>query len=285
MKKLQHRIFSLLVIGEVWGALASTCLPSMGAGIGSPLIHRQHTDIDLGQVYVYDGHPFRSAGKVSSWAFFDDRNAGLSVTPLLFKINGSNVFTLVGMGRTRMSAGTGLQNFSFEPTAGSGDVTPEKYTFGFANRAYSLNGTALVEGPSNRGVISFDRPSATIPCNPWRVTAAVSSGGAVALQIGTIIGSGGVPIYNSIDPGGFDRVYSAQASLVSPPKPILSPQLVGGSFRFSLQTAVGQTYTVLENADLATANWGAYTNLVGDGSLMQFTVPVGTFSQRFFRVE
>lgn len=215
---IHHRIRRSVLFMVAGSSLASVCFSTLGETIGSPLIHRQFADIDHGQVYIYHGNasPFQSHGKVSTWAFFDDRNAGLSVTPLVFKVTGTDVFTLTGVGATRVSAGTGLQSFSFDLIAGSPDVSPGQYTFGFANRAYAIRGTALVAGTANTGVIAIDRPSAIIPNDPWIVTAEVSSGGAVALTIGTIIGAGGIPIYNPMDPdpGGPNRVYSAQATVL-----------------------------------------------------------------------
>src|SRR5258706_3712933 len=217
---IRRRIKKAVLFVVAGTSLAAFCFSTLGETIGSPLIHRQFADIDHGQVYIYHGrsNPFQSHGRVSNWAFFDDRNAGLSVTPLVFKVTGKDVFTLTGVGTTRVSAGTGLQSFSFDLIAGSGDVSPGEYTFGFANRAYAISGTELVAGTPNTGVILIDRPSATIPNDPWIVTAEASSGGAVALNIGTIIGAGGIPIYNPMDPdpGGPNRVYSAQATASCP---------------------------------------------------------------------
>jgi len=209
-----HRIRRRISAWVLVFGLACVCFSALGETIGSPLLRRQFADIDFGQVYIYQGvsSPFQSAGQVSAWAFFDDGRAGLSVTPLVFKIVGEDVYSLTGIGKTRVSDGTGLQKFSFDLIAGDCDVTPGRFTFGFANRTYAVKGTALVAGPSNTGVIAIDRPSATIPHDRWIVTAEASSGGAVALNIGTIIGGGGIPIYNPMDPGGLDRVYSAQDS-------------------------------------------------------------------------
>jgi hypothetical protein len=58
----------------------------------------------------------------------------------------------------------------------------------------------------------------------------------------------------------------------------------GGHFIFSFGTTNGLGYTVQQNADLATTNWAYYTNLIGNGSLYQFTTPVTNISQNFFRV-
>jgi hypothetical protein len=68
------------------------------------------------------------------------------------------------------------------------------------------------------------------------------------------------------------------------PAQIQSPGKSGGIFKFSFGTANGQSYTVQQNTNLATANWTFYTNFTGNGSLYQFTTPVANIPQRFFRV-
>jgi hypothetical protein len=68
------------------------------------------------------------------------------------------------------------------------------------------------------------------------------------------------------------------------PAQIQSPGKSGGIFKFSFGTANGQSYTVQQNTNLATANWTFYTNITGNGSLYQFTTPVANIPQLFFRV-
>ncbi len=282
---------SFIALGLVTCSILLGSHQASGAGLGSSLIRRQFVDIDAGQVYVYRGvGGLALAGRVLTWAFFDDRNAGRSVTPLLLKKTGTACFTVTGIGSTRESAGSGLQSFPFETIAGSEHLAPG-YTFGFVNRAYSTNANQLVPGLPNTGVICFDRPSAAIPNDPWLVTAGISSGGAVALQIGTVIGSGSVPAYNSIDPGGLDRVYSAQVTMV-PEKAngmgeavqILYPRVSEGRFRFIVPTRPGQAYTLQQSTKLWDDGWSPYTNFLGDGSLMGFELPIANFPVQFFRV-
>jgi hypothetical protein len=275
---IRHRIKRAVLFVVAGSSLASVCFSTLGETIGSPLIHRQFADIDHGQVYIYNGssNPFHSPGRVSTWAFFDDRNVGLSVTPLVFKVTGKDAFTLIGIGATRVSAGTGLQNFSFDLIAGSRDVSPGQYTFGFANRPYAIRGTALVPGTPNTGVIAIDRPSATIPNDPWIVTAEVSSGGAVALNIGTIIGAGGIPIYNPMDPGGLDRVYSAQATVLPTASPgTLVQSRPGGIVGWwpgdghAADIVNGNNGTLTEGATFAPGKVGLAFSLNGSGATVE----------------
>jgi pimeloyl-ACP methyl ester carboxylesterase len=58
----------------------------------------------------------------------------------------------------------------------------------------------------------------------------------------------------------------------------------GGNFAFSFDTLSNQSYTVQANANLAMTNWVFFTNMNGNGSLMQVVVPSQSYSQRFFRV-
>ena len=55
---------------------------------------------------------------------------------------------------------------------------------------------------------------------------------------------------------------------------MVSPRMSGGNFTFGLQTVNGQSYTVLQNTNLASSNWFFYTNFIGDGSDMQGLVPI-----------
>jgi hypothetical protein len=68
------------------------------------------------------------------------------------------------------------------------------------------------------------------------------------------------------------------------PAQLQSPQVSDGNLSFSFGTANGQSYTVQQNTNLATTNWTFYTNIIGDGSLYQFTVPVTNIPPGFFRV-
>jgi fibronectin-binding autotransporter adhesin len=79
-----------------------------------------------------------------------------------------------------------------------------------------------------------------------------------------------------------EYVYLVVTGIV--PAQIQSPGKSGDIFKFSFGTANGQSYTVQQNTNLATANWTFYTNITGNGSLYQFTTPVANIPQRFFRV-
>jgi hypothetical protein len=65
---------------------------------------------------------------------------------------------------------------------------------------------------------------------------------------------------------------------------IVTPQVAGGQFRLSFQSSGGQSYTLYYNNNLGTTNWVPYTNVTGNGSVMQLSIPVTNTAQRFFRI-
>ena len=64
---------------------------------------------------------------------------------------------------------------------------------------------------------------------------------------------------------------------------IVNSSLSNGNFGFSFETVNGQSYTVQLNDDLGTTNWVFYTNLTGNGSLMQVVSPTTNVPHRVFR--
>src|ERR1700685_2235189 len=76
--------------------------------IGSPLVSRQFTDIDAGQVDIYVGStsPFQQSGNATSWSFYDDRNTSGTVTPVIFLVDASGQYTVTGIRTRRVSTAT-----------------------------------------------------------------------------------------------------------------------------------------------------------------------------------
>jgi hypothetical protein len=70
----------------------------------------------------------------------------------------------------------------------------------------------------------------------------------------------------------------------STPVQLQAPKISGGNFVFNFATTNGLGYTVQQNTNLATTNWVYYTNIIGNGSLYQFTTPLTNIPQIFFRV-
>jgi hypothetical protein len=65
---------------------------------------------------------------------------------------------------------------------------------------------------------------------------------------------------------------------------ILPPTLSGGQMQFSFLSTTGLTYTVQENPNVNTTNWTFYTNLTGNGGLLQIVSPTTIQPRLFFRV-
>jgi hypothetical protein len=65
---------------------------------------------------------------------------------------------------------------------------------------------------------------------------------------------------------------------------IVLPQVSAGNFQLSFQSLSGQGYTLYYNNSLSTTNWLPYTNVTGNGAIIQLSVPVTNSSQRFFRI-
>ena len=68
------------------------------------------------------------------------------------------------------------------------------------------------------------------------------------------------------------------------PAQLNPPVLENGNINFSFQTVSGQSYVVQTNGDLTEPNWGDFSNVTGDGSAVQFAVPLTNVPSRFFRL-
>jgi len=94
------------------------------------------------QEFAGDGY------RLQTWSFFNDNRdsqKGRALTPLIFRKQGAG-YELTGIGKARTNAGTGLQTFEFEPTAGTDEVG-DGYFFGW------YDGDAA--GSPNSGVVEF----------------------------------------------------------------------------------------------------------------------------------
>jgi hypothetical protein len=60
--------------------------------------------------------------------------------------------------------------------------------------------------------------------------------------------------------------------------------LANGSFSFELLATSGQSYSIFTNSNLGTANWGIYTNFIGNGTVVPIITPTTSPNQLFFRV-
>lgn len=72
----------------------------------------------------------------------------------------------------------------------------------------------------------------------------------------------------------------------SPPMPALMAQTqpFDRNLYLSFQTFEGRSYILQQNDDLTTTNWVNITQFIGDGSIVQFIVPMSGLGQMFFRL-
>ena len=72
----------------------------------------------------------------------------------------------------------------------------------------------------------------------------------------------------------------------SPPSAftLLNPTVGSGTFRFSFATQTGYTYSAQFTPSLSPVSWFTFTNLIGNGSIMQVTDATLTNGQRCYRV-
>ncbi|MCL4203936.1 MAG: dienelactone hydrolase family protein [Pirellulaceae bacterium] len=103
----------------------------------------------VGEISGYEQEFAGKGYRVETWSFFNDNRdsqQGRSITPLIFRKLDAG-FELTGIGTARSNSGNGLQNFDFEPVAGS-DTVGDGYFFGW------YDGDAA--GAPNAGVVEFD---------------------------------------------------------------------------------------------------------------------------------
>ena len=117
-------------------------------------------------------------------------------------------------------------------------------------------------------------PSGYPPPPQTNLDGAFPSGGLIWLN-----GS----LYGAASQGGTNASGVLFKATPPPPFPILSGHRSGQNLLLSFQTYAGMTYIIQQNSDLATTNWLDITNIPGDGSIIQYMVPIGSVRQIFFR--
>ncbi len=200
---------------------------------------------------------------------------------------GSGTIGNAGLLRKTGTTGTTTLNVAFVNT---GTLDAQSGTISLTG-GYTLTKGTLNFGIScatNFGKLSLG--SSVVLGGPLNVNVAGNFAPAVGEQFQIVSSSGLSGTFSSTNvPAGISVTYSNNGVflVVTGPVPvqIFSPQLVGTNFIFQFPTASGQSYTIQGNDDLTTTNWVFYTNIVGNGSTIQFRVPVTvTPPQRFFRI-
>jgi hypothetical protein len=114
---------------------------------------------------------------------------------------------------------------------------------------------------------------------------------SVGSQFQVLVCSNVTGTFNTLNlPAGISVNYSntgvflVVTNAVAAPVLLQNPQILGGNFAFSFQTAPGQSYTIQETTNLALPVWTNVTNFDGDGTLFHYVGPLTNLPPTFFRV-
>jgi hypothetical protein len=79
--------------------------------------------------------------------------------------------------------------------------------------------------------------------------------------------------------------FSIQGGFWIQPAPIFfAPTALNGNFMVSIQSELGETYTVSYANSLSSPNWQTLTNIIGNGGIITVTNSAAGSSQQFFRL-
>ena len=79
--------------------------------------------------------------------------------------------------------------------------------------------------------------------------------------------------------------FSIQGGFWIRPAPIFfAPTAVNGNFAISIQSELGETYTVSYANSLSSPSWQTLTNITGNGSVITVTNSAPGVAQRFYRL-
>lgn len=143
------------------------------------------------------------------------------------------------------------------------------------NRYTNVCGVASLTNGSNHGFLYAGGVMYDLNLRLDSASAGWSISGAWAMNDnGQIVGTGSNPHF------GLEQ----HAVFLLPCPVLVHPGCAGTNFCFSFQTISNASYAIECNCDLGTTNWTPLENRIGDGSLMQYLVPMTNATQRFFRV-
>ena len=250
-----------------------------GVFYNSGLVHHTNTaTLHIGIGATFENQAGGSYNLEGDGGFFSDGNGHFNNSGLLRKSGGN------GISSFGINGGVAFNNLngSIEVDSGQLSLNGHSYAQGSGSFIVTLGGTnagqsgqLLCGAATLGGPLQVKLASGYVPVlgNQFQILSSSSrSGTFTALNV----------------PGGISVNYSNNGVFLvvtgTVPVQIINPVLSGSNFAFSFGTVSNQSYTVQRNDDLNTANWTFYTNLTGNGSLMQVVAPVTNAPMRFFRV-
>ena len=247
-----------------------------------------------GTLVLYEGFNFSNRGTVEALDGLLQFDGPFSQSDGTTFLGGGNLQANKGLilaGGSITGAGTVDGSITNTAAVVAPGISPGAITV-TGDYVQGVGGTCEI-GIGGRNVDQFDRliVNGTLALN-GTFAAIITDGFAPAIGdrfqvIGCASRFGVFSVTNA--PVGVTTVYSNNAVYldvigdVAVPAKLTSPGISGGRFGFGFQTANGQSYTVLTNDRINTASWGAFTNLIGNGSPAVIVGPADV-PRRFFRV-
>ncbi len=154
------------------------------------------------------------------------------------------------------------------PAAGATFQAPATFDIG-ASASDSDGSVTNVQFLVNGSVIGNDTTS------PYSATASSLAAGSYTLSA-VASDNSDLKATNNIS----ITVTSASPTAVT----LLNPTFSGGTFSFSFATQTGYTYSAQFTPSLSPISWFTFTNVIGNGSIVQVTDSSLTNSQRYYRV-
>lgn len=202
--------------------------------------------------------------------------------------------TITNLGLFRKSSGTNLSMIAAAVTNRNGNIEVDCGQLALNGSPYYQAGGTLTIflGGANPGQFGQLSTGAATLNGPLRVVLTNGFVPPTGVQFQILATSSLHGAFSSTNlPAGMSLSYSNNSvyvfvpGAVVTPLRLLTPHASAGSFTFSFQTVSQQSYTVQQNTNLGSTNWTTFSNLIGNGSLFQFSTPISNnVPTRFFRV-
>ena len=278
--------------GDWNSALAVTIAANTLLRIAGPTIHGMQNVMVTNQgTVVWSGGDIYGGGTSPGTVIYNRGLWDSQADESFFGAYGGNNIVFHNSGTFRKSACAGLTQFGYNGVllTNTGTLDAQTGTIALAAGGNLSAGTLSCRLNSLTNFGAFNLVSSVAVAGSLNVSINGSFAPAPGNQFQIVKGNNISGSFSPVNvPPGVSVTYSNNGVYlrVTGPVPahIIGPALVGDNLGFAWATVSGQSYTVQQNTNLATTNWVFYTNLIGDGSLMNLQVPVTNAPQQFFRV-